>query len=369
MELSAIDLKIPFKTSFKHARAERKQTQSIFVTLKRNNHTGLGEACPREYVTGESVNSCLKWIKDNKNDILQKCTNLDKLKEWVTENREKINQHPSAWCAVELALLDLFAKEKKVSIEQLLSLPPLQKKYNYTAVIGEADEYSFAKILAQYKNFEFNDFKLKVSGDIKTDNRKIEQIIKSGDQVRIRLDANNLWGKNIEKAEKYLAGLKYQVAAIEEPVTVGDFVTLNKLSNEFSLPIIFDESVCTIHDLEQIPLPPAFSIINVRISKMGGLLRTLEMIDRIREKKFSIIIGCLVGETSLLSRVALTAASYCGDSLIAQEGAFGDLLLQHDFVEPMIRFGKKGILEFGQEEYPPQNPEAGWGLKMIEHEY
>ena len=170
------------------------------------------------------------------------------------------------------------------------------------------------------------------------------------------------WGK---MAEEYLAGLNYPVAAIEEPVAVGDFVNLSKLSNKFSLPIIFDESVCTIHDLEQVPLPPAFSIINVRISKMGGLLRTLEMIDRIREKKFSLIIGCLVGETSLLSRVALIAASYCENSLIAQEGAFGDLLLQHDFVEPMLRFGKKGILKFVQEEYPQLNPKTGWGLKMI----
>ena len=360
MEINATALKIPFKVTFKHARAERKQTQSIFVTVKRNYHIGLGEACPREYVTGETVASCLQWIENNIEIISNCCTNILTLKAWVKIYRSNIDRNPSAWCAIELALLDLFAKEENKTVEQLLSLDSSAGIYHYSAVIGDGNDQAFSQTLAKYKQFGFLDYKLKVSGDLKSDNLRIQQIRALSEKVSIRLDANNLWGNNIDGAVTYLKGIEYSLMAVEEPLDVRNFYGVQQLSDLLNLPVIFDESVCHVQDLNRVSLPHKNCIINVRISKMGGLLRSLEIIDQIKQRGFKIIIGCLVGETSLLSRVALIAAHYSGNYLIAQEGAFGDLLLEYDFVEPMIRFGEKGLFEFKE----TVQSETGWGLKM-----
>lgn len=364
MEITATALKIPFKITFKHARIERRQTQSIFVTIKKNSHTGLGEACPREYVTGETVASCLQWIEDNKKAIVKECTNVQTLKNWGNTHRADIDQNPSAWCAVELALLDLFAKEENKTVEQLLLLASSAGTYHYSAVIGDGNNQAFYQMLAKYKQFGFWDYKLKVSGDSKSDNLRMKQIKESGKKVRIRLDANNFWGNDIDEAANYLKAIEYPLLAVEEPLDVINFDGVKQLSDRLNLPVVFDESVCNIRDLNRVNLPPQNCLLNVRISKMGGLLRSLEIIDQIQQRGFRIIVGCLVGETSLLSRVALIAAKYSGNYLEAQEGAFGDLLLEYDHVEPMIRFGEKGLFEFKEVEQANLNKNAGWGLQL-----
>ena len=56
-------------------------------------------------------------------------------------------------------------------------------------------------------------------------------------------------------------------------------------------------------------------------------------------------MGAHVGETSILTRAALTVAAHAGDALLAQEGAFGTTLLRRDLVSPVLMFGRKAELE------------------------
>ena len=57
-----------------------------------------------------------------------------------------------------------------------------------------------------------------------------------------------------------------------------------------------------------------------------------------------VIIGAQVGETSILTRSALTVANTHCDILLAQEGAFGTYLLKRDITETPLVFGRGGAL-------------------------
>jgi len=92
---------------------------------------------------------------------------------------------------------------------------------------------------------------------------------------------------------------------------------------------------------------------------MGGLLRSLAIADRARGAGVGIIVGAQVGETSLLTRAALTVARASGDALVAQEGAFGTFLLERDICEPPLMFGRGGVLDSSAHE---RLAGAGWGL-------
>ena len=49
-------LRIPLARSFKHASAERTCTESLLAVVRdASGREGLGEGCPRSYVTGESL--------------------------------------------------------------------------------------------------------------------------------------------------------------------------------------------------------------------------------------------------------------------------------------------------------------------------
>lgn len=346
MKLKHIELKkleIPFRVSFKHASAERTTTETIIAIARSDDGlTGYGEGCPRHYVTGESIESCMDFVDKHNAGILQiDC--IGSLRAFVSQNQQVIDQNPAAWCAIETALLDLLGKLAGNSIEAVLSIPEIHGSFHYTAVMGVSNPKIFAAQLTQYLHLGFTDFKMKISGDIEVDKANITAIRTAHPDAKIRLDANNLWG-TADEAIVYLAALTPHFWAIEEPIKARDYVGLKKLADRLDCKIILDESFLRIEDLANLQDNPEIWIPNIRISKMGGLLRSIAIAKECQKHGMKFIIGAQVGETSILTRAAISLANSYRDILIAQEGAYGTHLLEHDITDNPLMFGKKGSL-------------------------
>ncbi len=336
---------IPFTVSFKHSSAKRSQTESVLVEMTSNRGiTGYGESCPRDYVTSENINSVKAFFNENIFSFKNEVINLFSLNNWMDKNAKKIDANPAAMCAIEMAFLDLLSRNNSVSIENLIGLPELHGHFKYTAVIGDSSAEIFHSILKKYLEMGFDDYKVKLSGDIEKDQEKCQIINRNvNSPIRLRFDANNLWD-NYKIAINYLSKLNIDYFAVEEPLAPNDFVDLSKISNELNKQIILDESFLRVSQFENLIDHPEMWIINLRISKMGGLLRSKKIVDEAKAHGVKIIIGAQVGETSLLSRAALVIANSARDILIAQEGAYGNLLLKTDLCEPPIMFSKSGVL-------------------------
>jgi len=110
------------------------------------------------------------------------------------------------------------------------------------------------------------------------------------------------------------------------------------------VPIILDESFLNKGHFEPIDTTNNNVFVNVRVSKMGGLIRSRAIARLLSDAHIPIIIGAQVGETSLLTRAALCLANEFDDGVIAQEGAFGTLLLETDITHESLMFGPKGRL-------------------------
>jgi L-alanine-DL-glutamate epimerase-like enolase superfamily enzyme len=147
--------------------------------------------------------------------------------------------------------------------------------------------------------------------------------------------------------------------AIEEPLGPNQYEQLARISDALGCRIILDESLLRVEQLAALPDPPARWMINVRVSKMGGLLRSLTVVEAAQRAGLGIIVGAQVGETSLLTRVALTVARAAGDALVAQEGAFGTRLLAQDVCDPPLMFGQGGVLDLAAF---PTLRHAGFGI-------
>ena len=94
---------------------------------------------------------------------------------------------------------------------------------------------------------------------------------------------------------------------MEEPFEPYAIAAMIEIMELFKIPIILDESFSKIHDIEGINKYDHF-IPNIRISKMGGLLRTLNIIELTKQNVGQFVLGSLVGETSILSRLWLIVA-------------------------------------------------------------
>lgn len=343
LRLRTID--IPFKTAFTHARATRLEAEGIWVEARsRRGVTGCGEGCPRHYVTGETVHSARSFLDAHRFELAERIRSLSSLREWVGENREAIDTNPAAWCAIELALLALMAQEQDRSVEELLDLPVVRGDFRYSAVLGDADCASFERQFAHYRSMGFTDFKLKTRGCRPRDRCKFELLrAEQSESLRVRLDANNAWN-DADDAIAYLRSFDYPYFAVEEPLMPNAYRQLERVGAALGTKIVLDESLTRVSQLAELRHRPETWIINLRVSKMGGLLRSLELLEHARASRIPLIVGAHVGETSLLARAALTVASAAGPALLAQEGAFGTYLLEHDVCKAPIMFGRGGRL-------------------------
>ncbi len=343
--IDAFRFPVPFKQVFRHASASRARAENVIVAARSSDGAvGYGEGCPRSYVTGESVVSAHEFIARHQESICQRVTSLDELRRWIADHTADIDANPAAFCAIELALLDLLGHSEGRSLEALLGLPALGGPFQYSAVLGDSNRVIYWLQLRRYWNAGFRDFKIKVSGDRARDRRKINAIRRRGDpSVRVRLDANNLWTAP-EDCVAALHDLWFPVFAVEEPLAAGNLAGFSLVARACGTRIILDESLQRPDQLDALDDAQTW-IVNLRVSKMGGLLRSLALADELARRGIGVIVGAQVGETSLLTRAGLAIAHAATENLIAMEGAFGTHLLARDLTTPCLMFGDGGVLD------------------------
>jgi L-alanine-DL-glutamate epimerase-like enolase superfamily enzyme/pimeloyl-ACP methyl ester carboxylesterase len=371
------ELRVPLKMTFRHASAARTHGESLWVEASRGAHRGYGEGCPRSYVTGETRASCRQWLSTWQEPIQSNCISVDALRVWLAENAATVDASPSVWCAVECALLDLFARERGQSVEALLGLAPPGGPHVYSAVLGNDEPWKTRFLIDQYCILGLTDFKVKLEGDLEVDRQKLRSIAEltawhgvSGHRVRV--DANNLWAETPDRALDYLRALDCDLFGVEEPVKPRDVELHGRISVSLGVPVILDESLCTLADLERYDGVPGRFMANLKVSRVGGVLRGLRLVEALRARGWPIIIGAHVGETSVLTRAAMLVAAAAGDRLAAQEGAFGSRLVEREPASPSLKWGRGGVLDLRQpyaevttEGLQLTAPEAwatGWGL-------
>lgn len=365
LHISAGKLSIPLRHRFKHASAERSHSESLIVEAARGGLSGIGEGCPRVYVTGETLSSACQWLQDITPEVEKGITSFNDLTAWVAANEALIDEHPAAWCALEIALLDLFAKELDISLERLVGMANISPRFfRYTAVLGDDPLPVFRKNTVKYLASGFTDFKIKISGH----DSDLEKIAAFRWLTRwfwrraitLRLDANNLWDDNSGAAFAHLSEFGFPLFGVEEPFRARAAAHMSALSQALNTAIILDESLCRVGDLQLFDGLPGTWIGNIRISKMGGILRSLKMVDELRRRRWQIIVGAQVGESSILTRAALCVATAAGEYLVGQEGAFGTWLLSRDPVAPVLMFGWAGRLK-----WPPRGHlSSGLGISV-----
>jgi len=341
-QLKLEKLEIPFHTSFKHAQGERKATEAVLASAYDvQGIIGYGEGCPRSYVTLETIESCFAFFDAHREAILQ-VDSLDSLRAFKSAHHAGISQNPAAWCAIETAILDLLAKVENKTLEALLGLSEIDGRFQYTAVLGASSHESFKAKMQLYVEAGFTDFKVKIVGDDPLDSQNLGALRAALPNAKIRIDANNLF-KNADEAIADLSRFAKDTWAIEEPIGPRDYEGLKKISEHLGCKIILDESFLSIEDLSHID--SSIWIPNLRISKLGGLLNSLEIARKCEERGIQFVIGAQVGETSILTRLALSVANSYRHCVIAQEGAFGTYLLEHDICAEPIMFKVQGLLE------------------------
>ena len=133
---------------------------------------------------------------------------------------------------------------------------------------------------------------------------------------------------------------RYRLACIEQPVAGGDVDGLIRVKQECGISVMADESLVTRDQAINLAARKACDLFNVRISKCGGIVRSLDIAAIARSHGIRVQVGALVGETAaqFCLRQAGTWRPFLPDIAYA-EGSFGTKLLSEDIARRISRSG------------------------------
>jgi L-alanine-DL-glutamate epimerase-like enolase superfamily enzyme len=195
-----------------------------------------------------------------------------------------------ARCALDLALHDRIAKKRNVPLYQLLGLPkPTPIATAFTISISTPEE--MAKIAAE--NAQYPVIKLKLGSD--NDIARVAAVRAARPDARIYVDANAGWSPE-EAVHQVKALAPYHLDMIEQPVAKDEIDGMGFVQAHTKVPIVADESVRTLADIEALA-KAGVKGINLKLM-VGGLIPTMEMLNRGRELGLKIMLGCM-SETAL----------------------------------------------------------------------
>ncbi|MBN2711011.1 MAG: hypothetical protein JXR97_01055 [Planctomycetes bacterium] len=381
-----VEVKIPFRFSFKHNLAERREANNIIVILHTSTgHIGYGEILPRPYLTGETVASAwddleLLWwpkLRELSFEARNPASNFfnEKYKKddtpagaWIMRpgtTRDYFNtirpiydeadhaRRTGSYAGLDIAAFDAWCRATNRPGNSMFGQPPAQA--DLSAVITGGSVRSARRLAHIFKWLGFKHFKLKV-GENNDHNRlaTVRKII--GYNRDLRVDANAAW--DVTQAISMIKRFKeHRISSVEQPVPAEiEASELARIQEETGVALMADESLCTRQDAEKLAEAGASKIWNVRLAKVGGFSGMLEMIRLARDNFVRLHLGVLVGETSCL---AAAGRACLGTAKFAHvEYGFPRVLLKND----PFRGGPGGYFGTGH----PLSSAPGLGVRLIE---
>jgi L-alanine-DL-glutamate epimerase-like enolase superfamily enzyme len=337
-------LNLPFVEAFRHAAKERTFSDSVIVRLRdETGCEGFGEGVPRPYVTGETPEAMLVHLAER---LVRPLLGRELPELAALEDADRLipplalagaRADNASRCALELALVDLALKRQRRSLAVLL--PPARAKIAYSGVITSGSRDKALATAKQMKVIGFRQIKVKV-GYPDDAERVAELRALFGPDVSLRVDANSAWSE--DEARAMLAALApLGIAAAEQPLAHGDLAAWARLRAVSPIPLMADESLVTLEDAQRLIDARATDFFNLRISKNGGLGRTLALARLGRAAGMRLQLGAQVGETAILSAAGRHLAAHL-EEVDFVEGSYGTLLLTEDVSREPVRFGHKG---------------------------
>jgi muconate cycloisomerase len=315
----------------------------VIVQLRdQAGNIGFGEGVPRPYVTGETPEAMIAHLCDRVWPVLR-------ARELPTPYLETIDSlvpaplsegavvHNASRAAWTTALLDCSLRAQDLSFSEMI--PARRQKVTYSGVITAGPIETIVEHAQRMKLVGLRYIKLKVGFPDDLERVKtVREVLGPGPSLR--LDANGAW--NIDQAAAILPLLKpLGIEAIEQPIPRGSIEDLVRLRASTSIPLMADESLVTLEDAKALAAARAVDFFNIRISKCGGLDRSLAIGRIARDKGIGVQVGSQVGETAILSAAGRHLAAGLPAVAFA-EGSYGTLLLTEDVATSPIRFGHRG---------------------------
>ncbi len=356
VELELRHVRIPLKRKVSHASQVRTGTDNVVVRCVLSDGTvGHGEGVPRDYVTGETVDSAWELLKRSElgAQLDRDCADFaaavhlaESIRVAAVPDDDRLIRGNAARCAVELAVLDAFGRAFGEPLSRVTELvvPELYRfrpEVQYSGIIGDPRGWKKRLYPLLYRVLGFSQVKLKVGLAGQDDVKRTGTIrFWLGRRIDLRLDANEAWTPQ-EVVDRIRELERFGISSVEQPVRHEDVACLAEVRKQVTTPIMLDESLCGEVDAERAVRHDWCDLFNLRLSKCGGFIPSLRLAALARRHGRGYQLGCQVGETAILSAAGRHFASSV-DGLRYLEGSYDRHLVYEPLSKEDITFRRDG---------------------------
>ena len=308
MKIKSYTKRLQFIHTFHIAAGARDYTDTVYVELESEGLTGYGEAALPPY------------LKENTDTVLNYLSKLQLPVKYLHEQffdllksmyDSPVKNYP-AMAAFDIALHDLQGKLRGITVRSIYNIKTEDMPLcAYTIGMGSAAEIKIK--IEEAKQFGF--FKLKLGGE---NDKELVRTFKQYSNAPFCVDVNRGWEKVDEAIEISNWLIEQGCLFIEQPFEKELLKATNALRKKISIPVILDEAVQTVEDVERVK--DYCNGINIKLVKCGGIYPAFQMIELARKNNLKIFIGCM-------------SESSCGVAAAAQLAPLADWI---DLDSPML---------------------------------
>ncbi len=279
----------PYTLNMKHvfriSRGARSSTPLLLTKIQFEDITGYGEASmPPLY--GETQASAISFLSKVDLSQFKDPFDIEEMMRYVDGIAEG---NTAVKASIDIALHDIAGKVAGKPCYQLLELPSAESA-NTSQTIGIDSLDIIKERTLEAKDFQFLKVKLGSEND-----REIVNAIREVSNQPLYVDANQGW-KDKSQALENIDWLRTKnVVFIEQPMPVAMEEEMAWLKSKSPLPIVGDEGIQRLQDVEN--ADNFYHGINIKLVKSTGLHEGLKMAKLAKKKGLKIMIGCM-SETS-----------------------------------------------------------------------
>lgn len=250
-----------------------------------------------------------------------------------------------ARAGLEMACWDLLGRHRGVSIAALLG--GTRSEILSGVSLGIEDDLDrLVALIDRYLEEGYPRIKLKIAPG--HDIRVVARVRQRFPEIALQVDANSAY--TLEDAETLRQLDDFGLLLIEQPLADDDLVDHARLQAELKTPICLDESIHSAADARKALDLGSCRVINVKVSRLGGLLEALRVHDHCRSRGVPVWCGGMhefgIGRAANAAIASLPGFTLPGDV------SGSDKYYELDLVEPPI-LAQRGAVAV------PQGPGLG----------
>lgn len=323
MKISCKQFELELKHPFSISKFTRTSTPLLLLKLDYEGFTGYGEASMVPYM-GESQATAAAFLAKVDFNSFQHPFNFAEIHAYLDEI-EKGN--PAVKAAIDIALNDLNGKILNQNCALIYGADKNKMPITSYTLGIDTPEVLKEKV-ADAKGFKV--LKIKLGRD---NDKELIQTIRSVSDLPLYVDANQGWSDRKQAIDMCYWLHDQGVLLIEQPMDKNNLDGNAWLTERSPIPIIADEAVQRIGDMET--LKGAYHGINIKLMKSAGMYEAHQMILKARSFGMKVLIGCM-SETSIATLAGAALAPLCDWADL--DGPF--LTINNPFEQPKFEGGK-----------------------------